>query len=55
MPRAKQPKIIPSALIPGAQLPRPTIDLCFKTMLENTPAALKSLITAVIQPHSKQN
>jgi predicted transposase/invertase (TIGR01784 family) len=52
MPRTKQPKIIPSALIPGTQLPRPTIDLVFKTMLENTPAALKSLITAVLQPES---
>jgi predicted transposase/invertase (TIGR01784 family) len=52
MPRTKQPKIIPSALIPGTQLPCPTIDLVFKTMLENTPAALKSLITAVLQPES---
>ena len=52
MPRSKQPKIIPSAFIPGTQLPRPTIDLVFKTMLENNLAALKSLITAVLQPES---
>jgi predicted transposase/invertase (TIGR01784 family) len=52
MPRTKQPKIIPSALIPGTQLPRPTIDLVFKTMLQNNLAALKSLITAVLQPES---
>ncbi|NBX19045.1 MAG: Rpn family recombination-promoting nuclease/putative transposase, partial [Proteobacteria bacterium] len=52
MPRTKQPKIIPSALIPGTQLPRPTIDLVFKTMLQNNNAALKSLITAVLQPAS---
>ncbi|NBW82356.1 Rpn family recombination-promoting nuclease/putative transposase [bacterium] len=32
--------------------PRPTIDLVFKTMLQNNNAALKSLITAVLQPES---
>ena len=46
------PEIIPSACIPGTRLPRPTNDLVFKRLMQNNLDALKSLLTAVLQPKS---
>jgi hypothetical protein len=45
--RTKNPEVIASTFIPGTQLLRPTIDHVFKRMMQNNPAAIKSLLTAV--------
>ena len=50
--RTKNPELIASTFIPGTQLLRPTIDHVFKRMMQNNPAAIKSLLTAVLQPQS---
>ena len=46
------PEILPSTCIPGTRLPRPTNDLVFKRLMQNNLDALKSLLTAVLQPKS---
>jgi predicted transposase/invertase (TIGR01784 family) len=50
--RRKNPEVIASTFIPGTQLLRPTIDCVFKRMMQNNPAAIQSLLTAVLQPRS---
>jgi predicted transposase/invertase (TIGR01784 family) len=46
------PQLIESARIPGTRLPRPTIDVVFKRLMQNNLPALKSLLTAVLSPQS---
>jgi len=50
--RTRNSEVIASTFIPGTQLLRPTIDHVFKRMMQNNPAAIKILITAVLQPQS---
>ena len=50
--RSKFPDLTASTFIPGTQLLRPTIDRVFKRMMQNNPTAIKSLLTAVLQPQS---
>jgi predicted transposase/invertase (TIGR01784 family) len=50
--RTKNLELIASTFIPGTQLLKPTIDCVFKRMMQNNPPAIKSLLTAVLQPKS---
>jgi hypothetical protein len=50
--RRKNPEVIASTFIPCTQLLRPTIDCVFKRMMQNNPAAIQSLLTAVLQPRT---